>query len=358
MDRLSKLTTRKVLRAMTEPIILGLATKTAVVQAEPLQPAASMATSSEPFNVNARRDTSVLQVLLTQATKVAHPGQVMLRGPLFGPHGPQPSDVEALVRALGDRQAPGLVAGLASLAKLRPSELKAWIEPDGDGWTVALMNPAHDSQPPQEVSVEVSRFFPLAFAAQSGPNVPVWPLVIWKAVQAHAGDRSYLLDDPRYALELLNGFEGGALGFTIGNWQHTNAILVDQLGDGIPMVVTTHDRTSAGELAWMKEEGNGAVPKVWEQFIPEVLARAPYDEKYGIRPDQSWAVLGRTQKDGQDWMILYDPWHRFHPVVGRPDGVLKIPMEDFLICFLHLEPDVRHRPRGSVEIGEIELLPE
>lgn len=359
--RINAATGREVLRALTAPVILSLASNAAVVQADPLQTSTRPTMANEASSTQSRGKPSFVEVLVNQSAKVMHPGQVQLRGPLYGSFGPRPSDVEALVQVLGASNRPGLVYAMAALAKVSPQEMGTWIKPDGDGWAVTFL--AHDfgaegNVKMEEVSVHVDRFFPMAFAAQSGPNVPVWPMVLWQAVHEYASDRAYLFEDPRYSLEMLTGFLGDPTGFTVGNPEQTRAILNEQIGDRTPMVVTTHERTSRDELAWMKKEGNGEVPAAWQKFVPEVLARAPYDEKYELLPEQSFAVMGQIQKNGQDFVVLYDPWHDAHRSPKQPGGVLEMPVEDFLICFLHLEPDARNRPHGEVEIGTLELLPD
>src|SRR5438477_12844980 len=79
--------------------------------------------------------------------------------------------------------------------------------------------------------------------------------------------------------------------------------------------------------------------------------------KEGIVSYHDYTILGTEEKDGQQFVILRNPWGNFEPGNdGKDDGVFKLSYEDFKKYFFSV--DVAKTPADLAASKRLKNLPE
>lgn len=245
------------------------------------------------------------------------PGGALFQG------GPAPTDVvqgQNGARHLGDCW---MLSSLAAVANTQPQLLTNAIRDHGDGtYTVTLHKQGKDGRVEAE-EVRVTDNVPVtpdgrdAYAQRQDPR-ELWVVLMQKAFASRNGG--------------YGGLDGGvpaeALTALTGRPSRTASALRDPSG--------TQDALRRGT----------------SQGFPMVAAsRADLSQSAtGIVPGHGYTVLGTEGRDGQEHVVLRDPFAKYEPSGnGARDGVFRVPLSEFSTRFQYVtwsEPEVEG-PRAS-----------
>jgi hypothetical protein len=247
-------------------------------------------------------------------------------GELFR-NGPAPTDVvqgQNGARYLGDCW---MLSSLAAVAHTQPQQLQDAIRDNRDGtYTVTLHTQARDGSIQAE-EVRVDGDVPMtadgrdAYAQRQDPK-ELWVVLMQKAFASKKGGYG----------AMDGGVPGEALTAVTGR--------------------TSHHAYAANDpkqtLEALRRAGAGGTPTV-------AASRSDIQLKQGgIVPGHGHTVLGTEVRDGQEVVLLRDPFAKYEPTGNGPrDGIFRVPVETFAKSFSYVAwtDPVAAEERGSGTAG-------
>jgi hypothetical protein len=241
-----------------------------------------------------------------------------LEGELFGPNGPQPSDVKQ--GALGDCY---LLATLQAIAKKNPQIIRNMVRANPDGtYTVTFRTPEHFEMMPDGSSVRVPAKTKEVTVSGKVPHARIiggevygsskagnWPQIIEKAyAQEFGGDKGYKgIGDGGYPSDVMDNIVG--------------------MGEGRYRRIQDNPWTAKRDFARIKGEFDNGAAMVAQSRSAKWYELGRKMQLSGPVPDHAWAVTDMyyDPQTGQPMVELYNP----HNVGGKYGSSFTLPYEQF-----------------------------